>query len=367
MHRIAAWLTLLCCLVLVSCAPDSTPEDRPGAHGDDHGDTQDQTHDRAHDRAHDQTHDQAHDQGARADGPADLVLAISLDGLNTSAITTLGPSGTPHLHRLIDEGMTTLNARTAVEKTVTLPNHAGMLTGRRVAADVGGHGVTINGESDTTVHELAGHHVASVFTVTDAAGLESALFASKDKFEIFDRSWPAELGRFTYLEDNGSLVDAVEASLAGDPYDFTFVHLSGPDAAGHEHGFMSAPYLAAVRTADGLVGELLAAVEDDPGLEGRVAVVLTADHGGATGEDDHDGRSSLENYRIPFLVWGAGVGAGDLYERNTDFREPGSELVNYLGPQPVRNANLANLSLDLLGLGPVPGSGIDNAQQLDVD
>lgn len=354
MHRIAPWIALLCSLALGSCATSTTPTD--GAPPTRVSPSQ----------ASPTGADDTRRDRAGPDGPADHVLAISLDGLNTEAIATLGRSGTPTLHRLIDEGMTTLNARTAVEKTITLPNHAGMLTGRRVEAGRGGHGVFINGDSDETVHELAGHHVDSVFDVIADAGLESALFTSKDKFELFDRSWP-ELDRFTYVEDNEELVAAAARSLAADPYDFTFVHLSGPDRAGHEHGFMSSEYLDVVRTTDRLVGELLATVEDDPTLHDHVAVVLTADHGGDAGDASHNSRSTLANYRIPFMVWGAGVGTGDLYERNADFREPGTALVNYLGPQPIRNADLANLSLDLLGLGPVPGSEIGDEQELDVD
>lgn len=300
-------------------------------------------------------------------GSAEHVLVVSLDGLNTKAITQLGRTGTPNLHRLMDEGMSTLNARTAAEKTVTLPNHAGMLTGRRVKADLGGHGVTINGYSNTTVHALAGHRVDSVFTVTDNAGLTSALFTSKDKFDLFENSWGDEMDRYTYQSDNELLTDAAVASLTNNPHDFTFVHLSAPDDAGHRHQFMSSNYLNAVRLVDTLVGELMAAVEGNPAIADSTALIVTADHGGLTGSTSHNSRSTLENYRIPFFVWGVGVGSGDLYERNPGWREPGTAIINYRGDQPVRNANVANLALEMLGLGPVPGSGIDPGQTLDVD
>jgi len=73
--------------------------------------------------------------------PVTRVLAVSIDGLRSSAITQLGRAGTPTLHRLMTQGASTLNARTEREMTVTLPNHTGMVTGRRIAASRGGHGV----------------------------------------------------------------------------------------------------------------------------------------------------------------------------------------------------------------------------------
>ena len=60
------------------------------------------------------------------------VVVISVDGLNPVAIRRLGVTGTPTYHRLMNEGAWTFNARTAYEQTVTLPNHTGMLTSRRV-------------------------------------------------------------------------------------------------------------------------------------------------------------------------------------------------------------------------------------------
>src|SRR5918998_4993950 len=67
-------------------------------------------------------------------GRVDSVLAISIDGLNPAALRRLGRTGTPHIHELMRTGASTLNARTEHELTLTLPNHTGMVTGRRVAA-----------------------------------------------------------------------------------------------------------------------------------------------------------------------------------------------------------------------------------------
>jgi hypothetical protein len=73
------------------------------------------------------------------DDPIDRVVAISVDGLNSRAIRVLGPSKAPTFHRLMRQGAYTLNARTEREDTLTLPNHTGMFTGRRVDARHGGH------------------------------------------------------------------------------------------------------------------------------------------------------------------------------------------------------------------------------------
>ncbi|HEX6148619.1 alkaline phosphatase family protein [Nocardioides sp.] len=303
---------------------------------------------------------------AAAAGAADHVLAISVDGLNPDALTQLGHDELPNLWRLLDEGKSTLNARTSLEKTVTLPNHTGMVTGRRVAADRGGHGVAINDPTTATVHELAGHHVASIFEVAHEAGLDTAVYAGKDKFALFESSWPSEIETFLVEPDVAGLVAAARADLVADQTELIFLHLRSPDSAGHDHGFMGSEYLDAVRSVDAEIGRLLDAVDAHPEVADSLAIVLTADHGGLGG--NHSNPTRLENFRIPFAAWGAGTSPGDLYERNSDFLDPGTTQPTY-GPtrQPVRNANLANLSLDLLGLGPVPDSGIDPDQTLDVD
>lgn len=299
-----------------------------------------------------------------ARGASTRVLAISIDGLNVAAIRQLGPDRAPTFYRLLDEGASTLNARTEVERTITLPNHASMLTGRRIDRRRGGHGVTWDDDRPgTTVQKAAGHAVQSVFTRVHRAGGTTALFSTKPKFSLYQRSWPKAIDRFTTDENQRALVRKARRDLVNRSRAFTFLHVSLPDLTGHASGFMSPAYVDAVQRTDHLIGTVLSTIEDHAALSDLV-VVLTADHGGKGAS--HSNQRKLYNYRVPFLVWGPGVQVGDLYDLNPDYTDPGRTRPNYSGAQPVRNGDLANLSTDLLGLGPVPGSELDAKQDLDV-
>ncbi len=97
-------------------------------------------------------------------------------------------------------------------------------------------------------------------------------------------------------------------------------------------------------------------------MTGKTAIILTADHG-------YQGAPGPDTYQVPFYVWGPGVTAGaDLYTLNAGKRQVASSypMTTYSGLQPVRNAEASNLALDLLGLGPIPGSSFDFAQDLVV-
>ncbi len=299
-----------------------------------------------------------------ARGAAGPVIAISVDGLNPSALTELGAKRLPTFFALIRDGASTLNARTEREVTTTLPNHTGMLTGRPVEGP-DGHRVDFNSDPGRlTVSSHAGHTIASVFDVARRAGRSTALYASKTKFALFERSWATD--RSAIDTDNDRLVGRLVADLARRPADVSFVHLSAPDDAGHASGFMGAAYLRAVVHVDRLLGRIRRAVDGDPHLRGYTTLILTADHGGR-GPHGHSDAGRVDDYRIPFIVVGPGVGAGrDLYELNDDYRDPGRGRPSYAGRQPVRNGNLADLALDVLGLDPVPGSVFGARDPLDV-
>lgn len=307
-------------------------------------------------------------QAAQAAAITDTrVVAISLDGLNPRAITQLGRTRLPNIHRMLAEGAFTLNARAQVEMTVTLPNHTSMVTGRRIDAARGGHGVTWNTDrAGTTVHKAAGHDVSSVFRVVHAAGGRTSLFSTKTKFSLFARSWPAGVDRTVIREqDDATLTTLFRQDLLATRRAFAFLHLGLADQVGHASGWMSAAYLDAVIRLDRLVGQVLATIRGNATLRRTTFVILTADHGGTPGTKGHDVATRYENYRIPFVVWGRGVDHGNLYQLNpTYFRDPGTSRPLFTGVQPIRNGDLANLATRVLGLGPVPGSLWNRSQRL---
>lgn len=304
------------------------------------------------------------------------VVHISVDGLRPDAVRRLGPLHVPNLYRMRIEGAYTDNARSDYDITVTLPNHTCELTSRPVVGP-DGHGVSFNYDDGRTIAEIHGSYVASVFDVAHDHGLSTGLYASKSKFDLFDRSWnevhgaPDTVGVddgrdkidvYVNLTNTALLVDTYLADMESAPFAYSFIHLNDLDAAGHSFGWDSQPYFESVMRVDGLLGLICGLIDSHPLLAGTTWIILTADHGG--NGTDHGNASDPLNYTIPLYVWGPAVPAGaDLYWLNAaSRRSPGTGRPDYGAiPQPIRNGEAANLSLDLLGLGAVPGSSLDAA------
>jgi hypothetical protein len=299
---------------------------------------------------------------AAQDFPDDpRVVVISVDSLGSLWVSE---ETTPTLADLLAQGAGTINARTEVEKTVTLPNHTGMVTGVRVNRLLGGHGVTWN---ETKKRRSVAPGTESVFSTIADAGGSSGVFVGKKKFEMWGRAWPGAIDDLEINKDQTAVVTSAIDDLREDDHDLVFVHLAGPDNAGHESGWGSDPYLDAVARADADIDRIVSAIIDDPVLSSEMVVVVTADHGGVPGLMKHDERDRPENYTIPFVVWGPGITPGDLYALNPDYRDPGDGRPRYVGPQPVRNGCVANVVTDVLDLDPVPGSQFDVEHDLDID
>jgi hypothetical protein len=308
------------------------------------------------------------------------VIHVSVDGLRADAVQRLGAAGAPHFYRLRIEGAYTENARTDYDYTVTLPNHTCELTSRPVLGP-NGHGVSFNSDDGRTLEQIHGSYVAGVFDVVHDHGFATGMYASKSKFALFDRSWNETNGAMdvtgvdngrdkidTYVFDpeTGSLVGAFLSNMDASPHRYSFIHLADPDGAGHAYGWESRQYFASVMKVDSLLGLILDAIDGDARLAGRTYLVVAADHGGVN--TGHDVATYPEDYTIPLYVWGPGVPAGaDLYWMNASTRlDPGGGRPSYgATPQPIRNGEAANISLDLLGLPSVTGSSLDADEDCD--
>lgn len=316
--------------------------------------------------------------------PVAHVIHVSVDGLRPDAITTLGPTNLPNFYRLRTQGAFTDNARNDYDITVTLPNHTTQLTGRGVLG-AAGHAWTSNSDPapGQTLASNKGAYIAGVFDVAHDHGLRTAEYASKSKFSLFANSWDATNGApdltgidngrnkidvYLNMSSTSNLVDALVAVQATQACDYVFLHLADPDAVGHASGWDVTPgsaYCNAVIAMDRLLGRLFTLVDSNALFRAKTLMIVTADHGGLG--TDHSNPAVREDYTIPFYVWGPGVSAGaDLYALNVAARlDPAAGRPLYTDPvQPVRNGECANLTLNVLGLAPVPGATLNAAQDL---
>lgn len=272
------------------------------------------------------------------DNPPKHVVFISVDGLRPEGITE-NPQSLPSFSFLQQKGAYTYNARTDFDLTFTLPNHVSMLTSRPVFGS-SGHDVDYNNGGDhrkpATIHDTTSEdYIASVFDTVHDHGFRTGMFVGKTRFDILRRSWNEDRGaKHGQPDDTGSdngvnkidVYDRVERNRANgssglvgryinamkkSPYHFSFVHFHDPDTTGHAQDWLSASYMQAVKKVDGLLGDILDLVRNNPVLKGRTYVILTADHGGVGGTGDHkDDPGDRENYTIPFFIWGPGVASG---------------------------------------------------------
>jgi predicted AlkP superfamily pyrophosphatase or phosphodiesterase len=328
-----------------------------------------------------------------AERVAQYVIQISVDGGGSFYVQGLINAGQlPNFKRFQTEGAWTHNARTDFDQTVTLPNHTCMITGRPVMDKkfsdraVPGHLYLNNGDPapGETLHSTAKSYVKSVFDMAHDNGLSTGLYASKSKFSLYGNSYDESNGApDTSGDDNGR--DKVDVAVVDDntlamtcqfvldmtkkPLNYTFVHFRDADSSGHASKWGSAPYIDSLKAVDNYLGLIFQLVTTHPQMKDKTAIILSADHGGF--DTGHFVNTDPLTYTIPFYTWGVGVAkAADLYELNKSTRkEPGTSRPDYNaeGLQPIRNGDGGNLALRLLGVGAIPDSLINSAQDLAVD
>lgn len=266
------------------------------------------------------------------------VVLVSVDGLRGDAMAHM-----PQLSALAAAGASTA-AMTTVLPSVTVPGHLSMLSGR----DVTRSGITTNAldsisalrfalSGSTTVFDWVRAAHRSAEAITGASLIGDAVVADAQGFFGLDTLVATD----TRAE---AIAQRTLARLArGNAPALLFVHFPDVDLAGHESGFvvpglaslaggdsLAPAYLAAARRVDAAIGQLRAALQ--PALDsGRVALVVTADHGGGSGDGCVTGVPAFREHctaapgdeLIPFVAVGRGIAARRL---------PAGALVTQVGP-----------------------------------
>lgn len=309
--------------------------------------------------------------------PIDHIVLINLEGLTSSALRRWGVEDNLRLARFLSDGASTLNARTAYERTTNLPNLTGMLTGRRVNPAHGGHGVSWRTDPRTTVHAAAGEYVYSVFDVAHDFELRTALYTTDDGLDRINSSWDGLNGGVDrHGDDNGrdkitdyvydpsprSLVRRLGEQMTSSPAQLTVVSLDLLTEAGVQHGFASSEYRAALLSADNKVRRIMRAINGGA-MADRTMVIVTSSHSGR--KRSYTPASEFPHFRVPILVSGPGIAAGaDLYDLNPQYTRPGKTRPTFDDPQPIRLGDLANLVTRHLGLPRVPDTTANPGQTL---
>ncbi len=253
------------------------------------------------------------------------VLVVSVDGLRPDA---LGATHTPTLHRMMETGSYSLSANTIMPSN-TLPSHTSMLTGEPPER----HGVSWNNVPAAKFDTV---EVPTIFGVARANGYRTAAFFSKSKFHTLQRAGTLDYsqapgGWFGKWSSKRTVAD-VEGYLEEARPNLLFVHLSDPDTAGHDSGWMSSEYRSAVAVADGAVARLLAAADKAYGA-GNFSVIVSADHGG---HGKGHGSDNPLDVTIPWIVWGRGVKSAELKTVAIQTMDTASTALWLLGlPEPT--------------------------------
>ncbi len=246
------------------------------------------------------------------------VFIISLDGLRPDKLLQ---ADAPNLHALLKEGTYTMWARTTA-LAITLPSHTSMVTG--VTPEK--HGITWNDDSRLDTFPPASY--PTIMQLAHDAGYGSAMVAGKLKFSTLNRRDPqnpdpakretidyvwlpprtttATLGSAYAKVDNDTVVrEAVQIIEAHKPA-LMFIHFPDTDTVGHDQGWASDAFLAAVKKTDGQIGTILAAMTHAD-IRSSSVIIVTADHGG---QGKSHGAGDERSLNIPWIITGPGVRHG---------------------------------------------------------
>jgi hypothetical protein len=221
------------------------------------------------------------------------VVIISIDGMRPEALDL---ADTPTLDGLRAKGAYSPNAQT-IDPSYTLPSHVSML-----------NGVVPKKHGIVEALPCIGCRLTigpTLFSVAHDAGLSTGMVFGKQKLDylVLENSVDKLFG--ADVHDTEVKDQAIAFIQEGLP-NVLFIHLPDTDGVGHAYGWMSPNQLYAITFADDLVGEIVAALENE-GYLNSTLLIITADHGG---HDFKHGLDCPEDRNIPWLAVGPGVPQG---------------------------------------------------------
>ena len=250
--------------------------------------------------------------------PAPKALVVMIDGMRAD---TVDNGFAPNIRRLADgkwqpgyHGAWSLGASTLRDgSTESAPNHVGIATGMTVAKS----GIDWNYDlivKGTETRKLPTWLARLKLPTTSYHLPTTNCFKALHIFAWYgDLRLSPDYGvQFIFDRDKANAQTLVKLMADSEAPDAIMWYIDLPDEAGHGHGYYpySKEYQEAVRTSDGYIGEVLAAIAARPTFANEDwLVIITADHGGW---DRFHGQRCTQCYTVPFVVAGRDVAQGPL-------------------------------------------------------
>jgi len=231
------------------------------------------------------------------------VIVLGLDGMRPDGIEN---AYTPNLHRLIQEGTSTMNGR-AVYPTSSGANWSSMVLG----AGPDQHGIDRNdwlleNRNILPVYEKPNGYFPSVFDVLKNKYPDLRCSAVLDWYPVahyFDSTIPDTI---IDTDSTAEVIDNILAEVLEIDAKFIFTQIDQMDYAGHSTGYGSEAYLKDAEELDKEIGRLIEGLKENELYEDTYILVIS-DHGGI---GKGHGNKTMEEYEVPFIIRGPGVMQG---------------------------------------------------------
>ncbi|MEH6305406.1 alkaline phosphatase family protein [Olivibacter sp. CPCC 100613] len=266
---------------------------------------------------------------------ATRVILIGLDGFSVAGFKQVKH---PHLDALLKTGVLSLNTRT-VMPSVTMPNWTSHLTGSGPEQ----HGV-VNNNWTLSKHELPpvasdrkGYY-PSVFKLLkeQVPSIKTAFFYNwANLIKPFNQDYLDEV----HFEENDLYRTNYDRAFAfikenRDLPTLTFLYSVHIDHAGHNHQWMSAPYVKAIEEADQAIGQLIQQLKEENLYEGTYFIFFT-DHGGT--KNGHGGLT-LDEMEVPWAIVGPNINKGKRLESPNNNTNTACIIARIFGSKDIPEA-----------------------------
>ena len=218
--------------------------------------------------------------GAVASNAASLqnVVIISIDALHPAA---LNAETTPTIYREMRQGAYTLDGR-STNPPKTLISHTAMLTG--LGPDKSGRLDSQWQPGEPTIE------CKTIFNSAKQNGFQTGFYYSKQRL-----GYLVNEAVDVYRWSRDDAIDLAEAFVGKPGRHFVFLHVSGLDFVGPEHGWLSPEYMQELSYIDEYLTPFIQLVK----AQKNYLIIITSDHGG---HDKIHGSQHPEDFRLPFVI-----------------------------------------------------------------